>query len=70
MLCTNISKKRKTKEKKKVSSLGNVLPKPPFFYLNDVTYTSNVLDFILFADDTTIFYLHENIENKVDVVNA
>ena len=25
-------------------------------YVNDITYTSNVLDFILFADDTTILY--------------
>ena len=39
-------------------------------YVNDITYTSNVLDFILFADDTTILYSHENIESKIDVVNA
>ena len=33
-------------------------------YGNDITRpnTSNVLDFILFADDTTILYWHENIE--------
>ena len=39
-------------------------------YVNDITYTSNVLDFILFADDTTILYSHENIESKIDVVNV
>ena len=39
-------------------------------YVNDITYTSNVLDFILFADDTTILYSHENIESKIHVVNV
>ena len=38
-------------------------------YVNDITYTSNVLDFILFADDTTILYSHKNINSKIDVVN-
>ena len=38
-------------------------------YVNDITFTSNVLDFILFADDSTILYSHENIESKIDVVN-
>ena len=39
-------------------------------YVNDITYTSNVLDFILFDDDTTILYSHENIESKIDVLNV
>ena len=39
-------------------------------YINDITSTSNVLDFILFADDTTILYSHENIESQISVVNA
>ena len=39
-------------------------------YVNDITGTSNVLDFILFADDTTILYSHENIESQISVVNA
>ena len=39
-------------------------------YVNDTTNTSNVLDFILFADDTTILYSHENIESQISVVNA
>ena len=30
-------------------------------YVNDITYTSNILDFILFADDTTILYSHKDI---------
>ena len=39
-------------------------------YVNDITSTSNVLDFILFVDDTTILYSHENIESQISVVNA
>ena len=38
-------------------------------YVNDITFTSNVLDFILFADDTTILYLHKDINSQVNVVN-
>ena len=39
-------------------------------YINDITRPSNVLDFILFADDTTILYSHENIESQISVVDA
>ena len=39
------------------------------FYVNDITYTSNILDFILFADDTTILYSHKDINSKVNMVN-
>ena len=38
-------------------------------YFDDITYTSNVLDFILFADDTTILYSHKDVYSKIDVVN-
>ena len=38
-------------------------------YVNDITYTSNILDFILFADDTTILYSHKDVNSKIDVVN-
>ncbi len=39
-------------------------------YVNDITYTSNVLDFILFADDTTILYSHKDINGKMDLINT
>ena len=38
-------------------------------YVNDITYTSNILDFILFADDTTILYLHKDINIQINMVN-
>ena len=49
-----------------VSILGSLLY---ILYVNDITYTSNVLDFILFADDTTILYFHKDLSNKIHEVN-
>ena len=49
-----------------VSILGPLLF---ILYVNDITYTSNILDFILFADDTTILCSHKDINSKVNMVN-
>ena len=38
-------------------------------YVNDIVNTSSVLEFKLFADDTTILYSHEDLASKIDVVN-
>ena len=38
-------------------------------YINDITNTSDVLDFILFADDTTILYSHKNIASQINFIN-
>ena len=45
-------------------------PITSILYVNDITTTLNVLDFILFADNTTFLYSHENIENQIDTVNT
>ena len=37
-------------------------------YVNDLQYASNLLDPIMFADDTT-FYAEENIKTLFDTVN-
>ena len=39
-------------------------------YINDITNTSDVLDFILFADDTTILYSHKNIASQINFINS
>ena len=53
-----------------VSHRGSILgPLLFILYVNDITYTSNVLDFILFADDTTILYSHKDINSKIGIVN-
>lgn len=38
-------------------------------YVNDITYTSNALQFILFADDTTILYSHPSIQDQIPLIN-
>ena len=38
-------------------------------YVNNITNTSNVLEFILFADDTTILYSHPKIDNQINCIN-
>ena len=38
-------------------------------YVNYIIYTSNVLDFIFFADDTTILYSHKDISSKTNTIN-
>ena len=46
-----------------------LLPLLFILYVNDITYISNILDFILFADDTTILYSHKDINSKINMVN-
>ena len=39
-------------------------------YLNDLHEASNILDSILFADDTNLFYSYENISDLFSTVNS
>jgi hypothetical protein len=39
-------------------------------YMNDICHTSSLLNTILFADDTTIFYSHENISILCNTINT
>ena len=38
-------------------------------YMNDICFTSSLLKFILFADDTTVIYLNDDISVLYDTVN-
>ena len=38
-------------------------------YVNDITITSDVLEFVLFVNDTSILYSHSNIENQINLIN-
>ena len=38
-------------------------------YINDIFSSSNYLSFILFADDTNIFFQHKNISELTKIVN-
>ena len=39
-------------------------------YINDIVKTSSLLDFVLFADDTNIFYSHSNLNTLVNTLNS
>ena len=39
-------------------------------YMNDISYTSSLLNTILFADDTTVFYSHEDMSILCRTVNS
>ena len=38
-------------------------------YINDLQYASNLLEPIMFADDTNLFYAEENMKTLFDTVN-
>ena len=38
--------------------------------MNDISYTSSLLNTILFADDTTVFYSHEDMSILCRTVNS
>ena len=49
---------------------GSILgPLLSILYVNDITNTSNVLEFVLFAVATTITYSHSAIISKFYVIN-
>ena len=38
-------------------------------YINDIIYSSSILKFILFADDTTLSYSHKDLASKMELIN-
>ena len=38
-------------------------------YINDLSDVSKILDFILFADDTNIFFSHKNVDSLEKTLN-
>ena len=48
---------------------GSILgPKLFLLYINYICNVSNMLDFILYADDTNVFQKHENIDMMCKIV--
>ena len=39
-------------------------------YMNDICFTSKLLSYILFADDTTVFYSNSNLDSLYDTVDC
>ena len=50
---------------------GSILgPKLFLLYINDICNVSNILDFILYTDDTNVFYKHENVDMMCKIVSV
>ena len=39
-------------------------------YINDIDNSSNILSFVLFADDTTAFVQHDSIDGAIQILNS
>ena len=50
---------------------GSILgPKLFLLYIDDICNVSNMLDFILYADDSNVFYKYENICMMCKIVSV
>ena len=39
-------------------------------YINDIVNFSNILSFVLFADDTTVYVQHDSIDGAIQILNS
>ena len=39
-------------------------------YINDIVNSSNVLSFVLFADDTTVYDQNDSIDSAIEILNT
>ena len=39
-------------------------------YINDIVNSSNILSFVLFADDTTVYVQHDLIDYAIQILNS
>ena len=50
---------------------GSVLgPLLFLIYINDIVNSSNILSFILFSDDTTVYVQHDSIDGAIQILNS
>ena len=39
-------------------------------YINDIVNSSNILSFVLFADDTTVYVQHDSVDCAIQILNS
>ena len=71
MQCTEIGNTQSELEYVKCGVPQGSILGPLLFllYINDIVYSSNVLKFTLFADDTSLFYSHKNAQQATKILN-
>ena len=69
--CVKIGNTMSSKETVKCGVPQGSILGPLLFliYINDISNSSQILGFHLFADDTSLFYSHDNIDTIEDTVN-
>ena len=49
---------------------GSILGPLFLIYINDTANFSNILSFVLFADDTTVYVEHDSIDGTLQILNS
>ena len=50
---------------------GSILwPLLCLIYINDIVNSSNILSFVLFADDITVYVQHDSIDGEIQILNS
>ena len=53
-----------------VPQVSILVPKMLLLYIDDICNASNMLNFIQYADDTSVFHKHENIDMMCKIVSV
>ena len=41
-----------------------------YIYINDIVHSSSIATFIMFSDDTNLFFKHKNLEILYNIINC
>ena len=47
-----------------------LVPSLFLIYINDIVNSSNILSFVLFADDATVYVEHDSVDGAIQILNS